>query len=532
MNWTGRFARCKQFNDLEKPQGQSSDLAATGKLSWLDLTAYGIAAVVGSGIFATVGRVAREDAGLAVPFSIALAGMLSLGTAICLLEWAGAVPEMAGSAYAYAYGMLGEAWAWAIGWNLTLEYAFAAACIAFYWSTTLAGAVEGYGVPKGVFVLDLWGIRVFPLAALLVIAVGVLVSGGLKLGARLTNAVSLLNIILILFIIAVGALNFDSTNWKSAACKKMPEGKTLLSGVVIGGANMLFAYIGYDTVSALAADAARPGRDLPLAVLLTLAIATVLYVCVAAVLTGMVPWPSLAKEDSLISAFREVRGAAWAAPLVTLGSLTTMAATVMACLIGQPKIFQAMAADGLLPAFVAGTFRESVRSTVALTALLALLVNFADSSLGVGEMINFGFLLGMSGVCAGLLVARFRQFAPAARSGTQAVSIYFAAVLVFSYLMTNTSYTSLRSALPLALVLVVVPFALVLRVFLENRGHLPSLSRGFSCPLMPWLPCLAVLANSLVMMSLFWTAIGPFAAWTLLGLAIYVGYGQFHSKLQ
>lgn len=518
------FSRKKRF-DAELANQQP------GTLSWFDLTAYGVAAVVGSGIFATVGRVALQDAGLLAPLSVLIAGGLSLTTAICYLEFASALP-VSGSAYAYFYGMVGEAWGFLAGWNLTLEYAFAAAAIANAWGDGLKTLLlEVFGVSEKFYCLFKMAtpeVTVFPVASFLVVLIGIVVSKGVKMGAKLTNAVSILNVSLILLIIVVGAVFVSTDNWTSVETWTVPAKGW--SGVVEGGSHMFFAYIGYDTVSTLSTDAADPSKSVPIAVFLTLAIATVLYMSVIVVLSGMVQWSRLSAESSLVRAFQSIEKAKWFAPIVSVGSLTTMAATVMACLLGQPKIFKAMADDGLLPFWMAGSDKRALYSTLILTAGLAFFVDFNDPSNGINDAISFGVLLGMSCICAALLVVRFeraKQLTDKQKwNGSFWTVSYLLYCLVFSFVCNNATNHIVWALFAVPLL---VTFVRLFALF--SAANTESLSPAFTCPLMPVLPAVAILANSLVLMSCFWTAIVPFAVWTGLGVVIYVVYGRMNSRL-
>lgn len=508
-----------------------SQTAAEKTLTWYDLTAYGIAATVGSGIYVTCGKVARNLAGPAVIASTGIAGLLSLFTGICYLEFASSLP-ISGSGYAYFYTMLGEFLGWFIGWNLTLEYAFAAAAIAGGWIQYLVTLMEelGLAIPRWLYYIPLAGtaedsvLRINILAALICLLIGVIVSRGLKFGALFTNLITMLNVGIILFILIVGGLMIKTTaNWTPFA----PHG---WNAVVQGSGDMFFSYIGYDTISSLAGDAINPGRDLPVAVLLTVGTATLLYMGVGFVLTGMQNYANLDPSSPLATAFIQ-SGAPWASYIVSVCALFTMAATMFACLMGQPKIFQAIAKDGLLPKFFArenrhGTPTGGIIFTTLLTAGLALCL---DVDKGLVEAISFGTLLGMSMLCAGLLVVRFEQDPRIKTPGICLTVGYFVATIICTLIFRHHP----TIALYVAIFTMGGPLLGLCYCFIRYGRELASKSVAFSCPLMPILPCIAIAANSFTMLQMenVVESFIQFAIWTTIGLAIYFTYGIRHSQL-
>jgi APA family basic amino acid/polyamine antiporter len=513
-----------------KPIAKGLSQASSEKtLTWYDLTAYGIAATVGSGIYVTCGKVARSLAGPAVVISTGIAGLLSLFTGICYLEFASSMP-ISGSGYAYFYTAMGEFLGWFIGWNLTLEYAFAAAAIAGGWTQYLVNLMGSLGVkvPEVLYnipIVEGSMFRINILAATVIVLIGLIVSRGIKFGSLFTNIITMVNVGIILFILGVGSFNMSSgvTNWTPF----MPFG---WKGVFQGSGDMFFSYIGYDTISSLAGDAINPGRDLPIAVLLTVGTASVLYMGVGLVLTGMQKYLLLDQSSPLATAFVQA-GVPWAAYIVNVCAIFTMAATMFACLMGQPKIFQAIAKDGLLPKSFArensaGTPLAGVFFTTLLTALLTM---FLDVNEGLIEMISFGTLLGMSMLCAGLLVVRFEQHLPIKTAGIALTIIYFIGSIV-----TSLAYIFVpAAALYMLIITMGLPFLGLSYYFLKYGKDLASTSLAFACPLMPLLPCIAMAANSFMMLQMehMQTSFYQFAVWTIIGLAIYFGYGITHSQL-
>ncbi|PJF17371.1 Amino acid permease [Paramicrosporidium saccamoebae] len=520
--WNSLTRRKPIAKSLEQTSGEKH-------LTWYDLTAYGIAATVGSGIYVTCGRIAKDMAGPSVVFSTGIAGLLSLFTGICYLEFASSLP-IAGSGYAYFYTLMGEFLGWLIGWNLTLEYAFAAAAIAGGWSQYLVSvfAQAGWKVPEVLYHVPLTtmgGIdfRINVMAAVVILLIGGIVSRGLKFGAIITNCITALNLGIILFILGVGSMYVEKSNWTPF----MPHG---LNGVFSGSGEMFFSYIGYDTISSLAGEAINPGRDLPIAVLLTVGTATVLYMGVGLVLTGMKSYLLLDERSPLAHAFVQV-GAPWASYVVAICALFTMAATMFACLMGQPKIFQAIAKDGLLPRLFArenhhGTPVAGVSMTAILTAAMAL---FLDVDNGLIDMISFGTLLGMSILCSGLLVVRFEQHRPISKLGTALSVIYLLGTIVSTVVYNTDHFFGYITAA----VTMLVPFLGLCYLFAAYSGYLASTSLAFSTPLMPLFPCVAMAANSFMMLQMEKVLIGffQFSAWTAIGLLIYFTYGINNSQL-
>ncbi|PJF16920.1 Amino acid permease [Paramicrosporidium saccamoebae] len=523
MFWSKLWDALTRRKPLEKGLAQVSSVK---HLTWYDLSAYGIATTVGGGIYVTVGRVARDLTGPSVVLSIGLAGLLSLLTGICYLEFASALP-IAGSGYAYFYVMLGEFLGWFVGWNLTLEYSFAAAAIAGGWTryfVTLMAQL-GWRMPRALFDVPLAGmLRINMLAAILCLLVGALVSRGLKFGALLTNIVTLINVSIIIFILVVGGFFMTAQNWRPF----MPYG---LGGVFSGSGEMFFSFIGYDGISSLAGEALNPARDLPIAVFITITTVTLLYMGVGLVLTGMQPYLTLDEDSPLITAFVSV-GATWASYVVAVCALFTMATTIFTCLVGQPKIFQAIAKDGLLPPLLAKEDRRStpIGSVVFTTLLTAAIAMLLDVNSGLIDMVNFGILLAMSMLCTGLLLVRLEQHEPITLLGNCLTYTYFLGCIASTL---TYMYAPLVAALVTVGLTMVVPFLGLSYLFIRYRVELKSLSPAFQCPLLPVLPCIAVAANSYLMMQMSNMAMGflQFSIWTVVGLIVYFAYGIHHSHL-
>lgn len=496
-------------------------------LRWYDLAAYGISATVGSGLYATVGQVALDGAGPAVIFSILIAGLLSLLNGICYLEFASALP-ISGSGYAYFYALMGEFLGWFVGWNLTLEYGFCATVIAEVWSSFLVGllAAVGLNLPTWLYNIPLGHeyFRVNVIAGVIILLLTVVVSRGASFGASFTNIITVTNIGIIIFIIAAGSFYVTPGNWSEF----MPSVPAIFSGA----GTMFFSYIGYDTVSTLAAEAINPARDIPIAIGITVGTATVLYMLVGLVLTGMIPYAQLDGTSPLMNAFVAV-GAPKIGQIVSLLALLMMAATMFACLSGQPKIFQAIAKDGLLPAAFAkeNSSKTPLFSVLASGIFLAAIATFVNAKKSLDDMIVFGTLTALSTLCVGLILVRFDNLKESKQLATICSCVFTACSLAIKPVSTSTSLivTSIIATVGMG-----IPFLCLSYLFIKHSSKLASKSTAFSCPLMPVIPCMAILANSWVMMSLdnMTDVICQFTVWTLLGFFIYFTYGIFHSKLK
>lgn len=521
----------------------AQEISTVRHLRWWDLTAFGIATTIGSGIYVTCGLVARDLTGPSVVFSTLIAGAISILTGICYLEFASSLP-ISGSGYAYFYTLVGEFLAWFIGWNLTLEYAFSAAAIAGGWTNylvTLFAAIE-LPIPKYLYEIPLVGLlRLNFLSPLVIICIGIFVSRGLKFGAALTNGITIFNLALIGFIIIVGGTHVKVSNWAPFA----PGGP---GAILQGAGEMFFSYLGFDTITTLAADSVNPSRDIPLATILTITIATILYMSVGLVLTGMQSFKDLDDTNPLALAFSSV-GCQWAYYIVTICALTTMTLTIFTSMVGQPKIFNAMARDGLLPSKMAQCNKNNVPMfgvgvTIILTALLAL---FLDVRTGLIEMISFGCLFCLSAICAATLSNRFTRIQeigpniPAVslkRTGISSVVFYYFGCLGTAAVWNRSSMTSTWHLIATGIlfsVAVLLPFLTLVYLF-KKHGKLLSAPQSendkhFVCPAMPILPCLAILCNSVVMMKTKVLDIALFMGWSVIGIIFYFSYGIHHSKL-
>ena len=430
----------------------------------------------------------------------------------------------------YAYSSLGELAGWFIGWNLTLEYSFAAAAIAGTWSTSMASFFKNLNVnfPKWLYFVETNTGNVFQinlLGFLLVLLVGIFVMRGLKSGSGFTVFITCLNLGIIVFIIVAGAVFVKSENITS---NFVPFG---FDGIIQGTTFMFFAFVGFDTVCTLTADAKNAKRDIPIAVIATIGTATILYVAVGFVLNGMVPYYEISKESPLASAFVSVE-AGWASHIVSICALTTMFATLFACLLGQPKIFASMALDGLLPKNFATMTKAGIPVgstifTIILTALLTLCIN-VDSLM---DMTSVGTLFGFASISAGLMVLRFQGHPSLGLIGPLVVLVLFIGSLGTSFLVVYGVHMGIY--ISAALVFVLCPFLLLNFFFFKFKSDLVCKTpNGFVCPLMPILPCFSIIANNYVLCELSITSIIQFLIWTAIGFALYFAFGIRKSELR
>ena len=364
-------------------------------LSLTQLTALGVGCIIGAGIFVLTGSTAAQFAGPAIILSFLLAGLGCACCGLCYAEFAALVPT-AGSAYTYAYASLGEIFAWIIGWDLILEYSFGAAAVASGWSANLVLVFQKLGFnpdPRAVS----FG-SVILITAILI--VGIRQSAGVN-----AVIVAIKTLTVVLFIVVAGAFLFGHPeqaikNWQPF----LPFG---WSGVVRGAAVICFAYLGFDAVSTAAQEARNPQRDMPRALIGSLAICTVLYILTAALLTGLVPYAEL-NVPAPIAMGIERTGASWASFAVPLGTVLGLSTVTLVLLLGQTRIVYAMSRDGLLPAFL-GKVHPTLHTPHIATALVGIFVATLSATVPITDLVllaNIGTLLAFCIVCAGIMVLR------------------------------------------------------------------------------------------------------------------------------
>jgi basic amino acid/polyamine antiporter, APA family len=386
------------------------DGAAMGAFS---LTTLGIASVVGAGIFVTTGTAAAEYAGPAVIISFILAGLAAGLTAICYAELAAMIP-IAGSTYSYAYAAFGVFLAWFIGWDLLLEYLFAASTVAVGWAGYAVSFLEtiGISVPNDLSAPPFgnnsgW----FNLPAMIVVAATTaLLVVGTRQSANVNNAIVALKIVVLLLFVTVGVFAVDTSNWTPfVPANDGTFGDFGASGIIRGAGVVFFAYVGFDAVSTAAGEARNPQRTVPIGLLGTVLISTVLYVAIGLVLTGIVPYEKLNVADPLSEAVKtEGSGASWLDEALSVGAVVGLFSTVLVTFYGQTRILMRMSADGMLPgAFnrVSPRFKTPVFTTILCGAAGGIVAALLPIDV-LGELVSIGTLLAFMIVCAGVLVLR------------------------------------------------------------------------------------------------------------------------------
>lgn len=396
-------------------------------LGALHLTTLGIGAIVGAGIFVITGWAAARYAGPAVPLSFALAGIACALAGLCYAEMAAAVP-VAGSAYTYARATMGELMGWIIGWDLVLEYGVSSATVGVGWSGYFTSLLAGQGLtlPQrftsaplewcevGVAGCSQSGLHAtgailnVPAVAVVLFATAVLVIG-VRQSALVNNLLVALKLGILLLFIVFGALHVQADHWRPFIVPNAGEfGRFGWSGVLRGAGLIFFAFIGFDAVSTAAQEARNPQRDLPIGILVSLAVCTVLYMIVSAILTGLVPYTELDVTHPVGFAVEAVPALRWMAPFVDLGAVLGLGSVVLVMLLGQSRVFYAMSRDRLLPAWIG---RIHPRLQTPYLAQIAVGV-FAGALAGIfplqvlGELVNIGTLLAFVLVCLGIVLLR------------------------------------------------------------------------------------------------------------------------------
>ncbi len=474
--------RKKRVADLLAQDTEDGASGLRKRLGPVDLTGFGVGVVIGTGIFTLTGIEAKNHAGPAVVISFLIAGVVSLLAGLCYAELASGVPT-AGSAYSYAYVSIGELAAWIIGWDLVLEFALGAAVVARGWSGYLQNL---FSLPGSIFGED----STINLGAMVItVVLGVIAALGIKESARVTNALVLIKVTVCLFIIVAGAFFVKLSNWSpfvpastgpvsstggsgrtlAQAVFGLPPAAFGIGGILTAAAVVFFAYSGFEAVANMSEETRKPGRDLPLALFATLAIATALYIGVALVVTGMVSYGQLDEGSPLASAFDSV-GASWAGTLISIAAVWGLTSVILVDIVTMGRIGFAMARDGLLPAGVAAIhprFGTPMRITVVVTIVVSALSGFV--SLGtLADLVSIGTL--------------------------------FAFVLV-------------SAAIPIL------------------RRSDSEVRRPFRVPWSPFVPILSVLACLYLMLNLTIATWIRFLVWMILGLVVYFGYGYRHARV-
>jgi APA family basic amino acid/polyamine antiporter len=370
-------------------------------LGALDLTLLGIGAIIGTGIFVLTGVAAATYAGPAVILSFVVSGLACAFAALCYAEFASMIP-VAGSAYTYAYATLGELLAWIIGWDLILEYAVGSITVSIGWSGYFVNLLNGIGIHIPAWIST----PPFNLPAAVIVAImTTILVIGIKESARLNNVIVAVKLVVILFFIGFGIFFIKPDNWSPF----VPFGWT---GIMTGAAIVFFAYIGFDAVSTTAEEAKNPKRDLPIGIIASLVICTVLYIAVSAILTGIVPIRSFATNQSFLSApiafALNFINQGWASGIISIGAIMGITSVLLVMLMGQPRVFFAMSRDGLLPQKISKVhpkFQTPYITTIitgVVVGAIALLIPIGTAA----ELTNIGTLFAFAIVSTGVMILR------------------------------------------------------------------------------------------------------------------------------
>lgn len=452
------FFRKKAAHQLRNPHLQLNQC-----LSAIDLVFLGVGAIIGAGIFVITGIVAATHTGPAIIFSYIVAGFTCGFAALSYAELASSLGGC-GSAYGYAYMGFGEIIAWIVGWDLLLEYSISVSAVSVGWSGYFNDFLRSIkiDVPEallhGPFREGTFNISAF----LIIVILGALLSLGVKSSSRFNNLMVLTKLAVIVIFIVIGITEFDPKNWTPFS----PFGWT---GVMHGAALIFFAYIGFDAVSTAAEEAINPQKDLPIGIIGSVAICTLLYIVVSALLTGMTPYTTL-NVSSPISHTLLILGYHFAAALVGVGAIAGLTTVMLVLYYGLTRVFLAMASDGLLPAFFS-KIHSSTKTPVRIIVFCGFLMAFAGAILPIddlAELVNIGTLFAFIVVCIGVIILRYRY---------------------------------------------------------------PEVERPFKTPLMPLIPILGILGCSYLIINLPWITLARFVIWMVLGLFVYWFFGRFNSRL-
>ena len=491
MGFFSKLVRHKSVEQLQKEAGASGDFRRV--LGLWQLTAIGVGAIVGVGIFVLAGQQAAANAGPAVVLSFLIAGLGSACAALAYAEFSGMIP-VTGSAYTYSYAVLGELFAWIIGWDLLIEYALIVGVVAIGWSGYVQALIEQvFGVQ-----LPLWAQGAYDpqnpdsgkvfnvIAATITLLIAWMLTVKTEWGARANTVIVGIKVIGVALVIGVGAFYVNPANWHPFIPTAITsEGITHFGwgGVLAASSIVFFAVFGYDTLTTAAEESNNPQRDLPRAVLLSLAVSMVLYVLVSMVLTGMVPYQQLAGPAPVDAAFKAL-GLHWVRGIISVAAVAGITSVMFAFLLGAARIWFAMARDGLLPKWFARVhpkYGTPSRPTIILGVFTALVAG----SLPIGEvaeLVNIGTLAAFIIICGSVLLLRVRK--PDLKRGfrTPALWLVAPAGMVFSLFL-------------------IIGWPWVTDGRLHLLGGLP------------------------------WITIERFIIWMVLGLVVYFAYGMQHSKI-
>jgi basic amino acid/polyamine antiporter, APA family len=387
------------------------------------LTAIGLGSTIGTGIFILTGTVAANHAGPALTLALLIAAVGSAFAAICYAEFASMIP-VSGSAYTYSYATLGEAVAWIIGWNLSLEYMMSASAVAVGWSEYVVNLLGDWGVHfpaaltnapfgKGADgALGFTGAIVNLPAVLIILALGWVCYVGVRESSTANSIMVVIKVAVIIVFVLAGLAFIDTDNWVPYIPDNTGKfGEFGWSGVLQGAGIIFFSYIGFDAASTTAREARNPQRDVPLGILSALIISAILYIAMGAVMTGMVPFPQLGAAAPVAVALDAHPQLQWLGALVKIGAIAGMTSVILMSLLGQPRILLAMAEDGLLPPSVSKVHPRyrTPHVATAWTVLIAALIAGLFPLNVLGELISIGILFAFTVVCIGVLVMRYTK---------------------------------------------------------------------------------------------------------------------------
>ncbi|HEV2751820.1 MAG TPA: amino acid permease [Gemmatimonadales bacterium] len=471
--------RRKSVTDLQTEA--LTDHSLKRALSALNLTMLGIGAIIGTGIFVLTGTVAAQNAGPAVVLSFVLAGVASIFAALCYSEFASLVP-MAGSAYTYGYATLGELFAWIIGWDLVLEYALGAVTVAIGWSGYVVSFLKDVGISIPCTLSAARGLPVqcadgttataiFNLPAIIIIAiVTTLLVIGIKESANVNNVIVFVKVAVVLLFIIGAAHAVNPANWHPF----MPpntgtRGEFGWTGVMTGAGIVFFAYIGFDAVSTAAQEAKNPQKDMPIGIIGSLLICTVLYIIVSGIATGVMSYKDLNVPDPIAVA-ADRAGLGWMSSIIKLGAIAGLSSVILVMLLGQSRVFYSMARDGLLPPYVNKVHPkfQTPYITSIVTGIGVAIVSALLTVREAGSLVSIGTLLAFVIVSIGILLLRIRE---------------------------------------------------------------PNLPRSFKTPWVWAVAPLGAISALYLMASLPWRTWERLIIWFLVGIVIYFLYGVRHSKL-
>jgi basic amino acid/polyamine antiporter, APA family len=473
----------QSIRDTEEPEFELRKA-----LGPIDLIVFGIGVIIGTGIFVLTGVAAANFAGPAISLSFVFSGIACALAALCYAEFASTVP-VAGSAYTFSYASIGEFFAWIIGWDLILEFTVGAATVSVGWSQYFNRILEsffGVSLPPAITgeVVNL------PAAAIALILTVILVIG-IRLSSGFNLTVTTIKLAVVFFFIGLGIFFVNTANWSPfippaggtvESVSTEGGGPSLLqyltgaeqqafgfAGIITAAAIVFFAYIGFDVVATTSEEARNPRRDLPIGILGSLAICTILYVLVSQIMTGIVPYNELDPEAPMASVFRDI-GLNWAAGLVSVGAICGLTSVIMILMLGQSRVAFAMSRDNLLPRYFARAhprFRTPYRITILTGVVVAIIAAFVDLT-RLAELVNIGTLFAFCLVSVGVMILRRTQ---------------------------------------------------------------PDLPRAFRTPLVPVVPILAILFCLYLMVSLPVGTWWRFVIWMVLGLVVYFLYSMRASRL-